>query len=148
MQKEPVHTIDKSPVEKHVAEPVSQAQKPNAPKAKMHKVVVRSFFDVINGNILINRASLKQAPFVLFLTGVALVYIANTYFAERKIRQINKISNELKELRSEFITSKSQLMFVSKQSEVAKTAEMMGLQIQESTTPPGKIIFNHSEKQK
>jgi hypothetical protein len=33
-------------------------------------------------------------------------------------------------------------MFVSKQSEVAKTAESMGLTIKESTTPPGKIIVN------
>jgi hypothetical protein len=32
-------------------------------------------------------------------------------------------------------------MFVSKQSEVAKTAEEMGLLIKESTNPPGKIII-------
>jgi hypothetical protein len=106
----------------------------------VHKVFVRSAFDVINGNFLTNKSSLKQAPFVLFLTIVALFYIANSYYAERKIRQINKINNELKELRSEYITSKSKLMFVSKQSEVAKTAEQMGLPIKESTTPPGKII--------
>jgi hypothetical protein len=109
-------------------------------KIQVHKVFVRSAFDVINGNFLTNKSSLKQAPFVLFLTIVALFYIANSYYAERKIRQINKINNELKELRSEYITSKSKLMFVSKQSEVAKTAEQMGLPIKESTTPPGKII--------
>jgi hypothetical protein len=115
--------------------------KANAPKKKqVHKLFARSVFDVINGNFLTNKNSLKQAPFVLFLTVVALFYIANSYYAERKIRQINKINNELKELRSEYITSKSKLMFVSKQSEVAKTAEEMGLPIKESTTPPGKII--------
>lgn len=110
------------------------------PKKQVHKVFVRSAFDVINGNFLTNKSSLKQAPFVLFLTVVALFYISNSYYAERKIRQINKINNELKELRSEYITSKSKLMFVSKQSEVAKTAEEMGLTIKESTSPPGKII--------
>lgn len=109
-------------------------------KKKAHKVFVRSAFDIINGNFLTNKSSLKQAPFVLFLTVVALFYIANSYYAERKIRQINKINNELKELRSEYITSKSRLMFVSKQSEVAKMAEGMGLSIKESTTPPGKIM--------
>ena len=112
-----------------------------APKKQVHKVVVRSVVDVINGNFLTNKTSLKQAPFVFFLTVVALFYIANSYYAERKIRQISKINNELKELRSEYITSKSKLMFVSKQSEVAKTAEEMGLPIKESTTPPGKIII-------
>jgi hypothetical protein len=117
--------------------------KAKTPKKKqVHKVFVRSVFDVINGNFLTNKSSLKQAPFVMFLTLVALFYISNSYYAERKIRQINKINNELKELRSEYITSKSKLMFVSKQSEVAKTAEVMGLPIKESTTPPGKIIVN------
>ena len=109
-------------------------------KKQVHKVFVRSVFDVFNGNFLTNKSSIKQATFVMFLTIVALFYIANSYYAERKIRQINKINNELKELRSEYITSKSKLMFVSKQSEVAKTAEVMGLPIKESTTPPGKII--------
>ena len=121
---------------------VDSSKSAKSPKKKqVHKVFVRSVFDVINGNFLTNKSSIKQAPFVLFLTLVALFYISNSYYAERKIRQINKINNELKELRSEYITSKSKLMFVSKQSEVAKTAETMGLPIKESTTPPGKIII-------
>jgi hypothetical protein len=121
---------------------VDNSKSAKGPKKKqVHKVFVRSAFDVINGNFLTNKSSIKQAPFVLFLTLVALFYISNSYYAERKIRQINKINNELKELRSEYITSKSKLMFVSKQSEVAKTAETMGLPIKESTTPPGKIII-------
>lgn len=124
----------------NIGEADQAAQKAAPKKKQAHKVFVRSAFDVINGNFLTNKSSLKQAPFVLFLTVVALFYIANSYYAERKIRQINKINNELKELRSEYITSKSKLMFVSKQSEVAKTAEEMGLPIKESTTPPGKII--------
>ena len=105
------------------------------------KVVARSLVDIINGNILTNKYSLKQVPFMMFITGITLLYIANSYYAEKKIRQISKVTNELKELRSEYITSMSKLMFVSKQSEVAKTAEEMGLQIKESTNPPGKIII-------
>jgi hypothetical protein len=104
-------------------------------------VVARSLVDIINGNILTNKYSLKQVPFMMFMTGITLLYIANSYYAEKKIRQISKVTNELKELRSEYITSMSKLMFVSKQSEVAKTAEEMGLQIKESTNPPGKIII-------
>lgn len=105
------------------------------------KVVARSLVDIINGNILTNKYSLKQVPFMMFITGITLLYISNSYYAEKKIRQISKVTNELKELRSEYITSMSKLMFVSKQSEVAKTAEEMGLQIKESTNPPGKIII-------
>jgi hypothetical protein len=50
---------------------------------------------------------------------------------------VNKISNQLKELRTEYIYTKSELMFASKQSEVAKSAEQLGLK--EPLVPPIKI---------
>jgi len=74
---------------------------------------------------------------ILFLAFIAILYIANGYQADDKIREVNKITNELKELRSEYISTKSDLMFVSKQSEVAKAAEPMG--IKEPIVPPMKI---------
>lgn len=129
-----------TPAETQAQKPAEVVGKKSSPKALLGTQVVRSVFDVFNGNILTNKSSIKQVPFLLFLTLVALLYIANGYFAERKIRQINKINNELKELRSEYITAKSKLMFVSKQSEVARMAETMGLTIKESTTPPNKIV--------
>ena len=45
--------------------------------------------------------------------------------------------NQLKELRSEYISTKSDLMFASKQSQVAKATEALGLK--ESIVPPFKI---------
>jgi hypothetical protein len=137
-EQEKINKQEQAHFEAPTAETTAKAPK----KKQVHQVIARSAFDVINGNFLTNKSSVKQAPFVMFLTLVALLYISNSYYAERKIRQINKINNEIKELRSEYITSKSKLMFVSKQSEVAKTAEEMGLPIKESTTPPGKIIVN------
>jgi hypothetical protein len=100
--------------------------------------VVRSFLNVISGSFLSKDFTLKFLPFVLYLTLIALCYIANGYYAENKVRQLNKLGNELKELRSEFIITKSDLMFLSKQSEVAKAAIPLG--IKESKEPPRKII--------
>lgn len=73
-------------------------------------------------------------PFVVFLACIALLYIANGYYADDKIREVNKLSNQLKELRTEYIFTKSELMFASKQSEVAKSAEKLGLL--EPVVPP------------
>ncbi|MCC6251251.1 MAG: hypothetical protein IT238_02175 [Bacteroidia bacterium] len=103
------------------------------------KKIIRTMVEVINGNFLTNSYSIRQIPFILFLAGVAIFYIANSYYAEKKIRQINRVTNELKELRSEYITSKSELMYVSRQSQIAKSAQNMGLQIKESLTPPNKL---------
>ena len=45
-------------------------------------------------------------PFILFLALIAILYIANGYYADDKIREVNKVSNQLKELRSEYISTK------------------------------------------
>ncbi len=81
---------------------------------------------------------MKVMPYIFFLTLIALVYIANSYYAERTIRDIDAVSKELKTLRTEYITGKSELMIVSKQSEVARAVEPQG--IKESVEAPKKII--------
>lgn len=87
----------------------------------------------------------KSMPFVFFLMAIALLYIANSYEAERVIREIDKTSKELKVLRTEYISVKSELMFTSKQSEVARMASTFG--IHESKTAPMKIVVADNNKQ-
>ncbi len=51
------------------------------------------------------------------------------------------LEKELKELRFESITTASDLMYMSKQSEVVKRVEKEGLDLIESTEPPIKIYL-------
>jgi hypothetical protein len=67
-----------------------------------------------------------------------LFYIWNSYTIDKTVREIDKTDKELKELRSEFITGKSDLMYKCKMTEVAKNIEMYG--IKESKEAPKKII--------
>ncbi|WP_341841352.1 FtsL-like putative cell division protein [Chitinophaga caseinilytica] len=76
-------------------------------------------------------------PFILFLAVVALVYIANNHLAEKKVIRINRLSREIKELKWEYLSVKSELMFRSKLSEVSKAVEPLGLK--ELSTPPQRI---------
>ena len=69
----------------------------------------------------------KQVPFFLFLAFLAVVYIYNGHYADKTIRNINKISKEVKELQYEYITVKSEVMFRSKPSELVKAVEPLGL---------------------
>jgi len=80
----------------------------------------------------------RMFPFLIFLFSLAMVYIANTYYAERTIRSIDKTTNEIKELSSEYISIKSELMFRSKPSQVAEAVADMGLK--ESRVAPRKIV--------
>lgn len=77
-------------------------------------------------------------PYIFFLMVFALLYIGNSYHADKMIRAIDKTGKEIKEMRSEYIASKSDLMQMSKQSAVATQVEKYG--IKESIVPPRKIV--------
>jgi hypothetical protein len=68
-----------------------------------------------------------QVPFFLFLAVLAVVYIYNGHYADKTIRNINKTAKEVKELQWEYKTVKSEVMFQSKQSELVKAVEPLGL---------------------
>jgi hypothetical protein len=100
-------------------------------------VLAKGLSKVFGGSFLSNDKAVEMIPFILFLGVIAIFYIANGYYADDKIREVNKTSNEIKELRTEYISSKSDLMFVSKQSEIAKRVETLGLK--EPVVAPMKI---------
>src|SRR3984893_2734363 len=80
----------------------------------------------------------KNVPFFLFLALLAVIYIYNGHYADKVVRDIGKTSNELKELQYEYKTLKSEVMFRSKQSELARAVEPFGLK--ELTVPPLLLI--------
>jgi hypothetical protein len=79
----------------------------------------------------------KNIPFFLFLSLLTVLYIYNGHFAEKTIKDINRSSRELKELQYEYKTIQSELMFQSKQSELVKAVEPLGLK--ELSQPPLKL---------
>jgi len=79
----------------------------------------------------------KNIPFFLFLSLLTVLYIYNGHYAEKTIKDINRSSRELKELQYEYKTIQSELMFQSKQSELVKAVEPLGLK--ELSQPPLKL---------
>jgi len=121
------------------AEPVVEKNAPPEKPKKQGKkgVLAKGLSSVFGGSFLSNDKAFEMAPFILFLGVIAIFYIANGYYADDKIREVNRTSNEIKQLRTEYISSKSDLMFVSKQSEIAKRVEKLGLK--EPVVAPMKI---------
>jgi hypothetical protein len=72
-------------------------------------------------------AVVKQVPFFLFLTLLAVVYIYNGHYADNTIRNINRTAKEVQELKYEYIAAKSKVIFQSKQSKLVKVVEPLGL---------------------
>lgn len=98
-----------------------------------------SFKDFLDGTVLTRKTVVKQLPFIIFLSIIGIIYIGNRYHAEKVIRDINTLQEEVKNLRAEEITTASELMKVSRQSEVVKLVKEKNLGLEESTEPPAKI---------
>jgi hypothetical protein len=56
--------------------------------------------------------------FLLFMGGLGLVYIANAHFAEKRVRRIQSLQKEIKELKWEYTSVKSETMYKSMQSQL------------------------------
>ncbi len=82
---------------------------------------------------------IHNLPLIFFLATLCILYIANAHYAEKNIREMSQMEKEMNELRWEYMTTKAQLEYLSKQSEVARLVEKSGLK--ELREPPGKIIL-------
>ncbi len=102
-----------------------------------------SIRDLINGRILTRALVAKQLPFIVFISFFGFLYIGNHYRTEELMREVATLNKELKELRYEAITTSSELMYMSKQSEVLKKIKASGLNLEELTEPPRKLKVNN-----
>jgi hypothetical protein len=113
-------------------------KKADAPEPVKQKSKIR-IKELIDGTFLVRENMLRQLPFLLFLTFLGVVYIANRFHAEHMVREINDLKVEVRNLRSEQITITSELMNISRPSEVAALVESKGLNLKESVEPPKKM---------
>jgi hypothetical protein len=113
-------------------------EKSTSPEPERLKKRVR-VKELIDGTFLVRENMIRQLPFVLFLTFLGVIYIGNRFHAERMVRQINDLKIEVGNLRSEQITITSELMNISRPSQVAALVESKGLGLQESLEPPKKL---------
>lgn len=85
----------------------------------------------------------QMLPYIIFLSMLCMLYIANSHMAIKNIRKIDQLNKEVKELSWEYKSLKADLMFKSKLTEVAKKVDTLG--IKELTEPPKKILVNNSQ---
>ena len=102
--------------------------------------VVRSVANVVSGSFLSKDATLKKLPFIFFLSFLAVCYIAKGYYDDDQVRKLNRLTNEIKKLRTQYIVVKDSLVIKSKQTEVAKALAAQATGIKESVVPPKKIL--------
>ncbi|MCC9063302.1 MULTISPECIES: FtsL-like putative cell division protein [Flavobacterium] len=101
-------------------------------------------FGILKARFLLNDDAVKNWRFIVFIILLAILMIANTQRYEQKVFEIAKISNEVKELRSEFVDRRSELMKLKMESTISD--KMLEKQIFPSTVPPVKIEVTKEEE--
>jgi len=112
--------------EKNITEPQAQNSKVDWKKLISHKWVVRNI------------------PFFLFLTLLAVLYIYNGHYTDKLNLKISNTEKQIKELEYEYKTIKSDVIFRSKASELIKAVEPLGLK--ELIEPP--VVLGENTKTK
>ncbi len=69
----------------------------------------------------------KNIPFFLFLSALAVLYIYNGHMADKLVRKIAASEKNIKELEYEYKSVKSEVIYRSKASELVKAVEPLGL---------------------
>lgn len=86
----------------------------------------------------------KNLPFIFFLGILGILYIANAHSSEKKMRKIQQMTVDLREYKWKYMAVKSDLMFSSTESEIARRVKPAGLQ--SAAKPPKR--FGGKKKKK
>lgn len=102
-------------------------------------------YNILKARFLVNEDANRNWRFIVFIILLAIIMIANTNRYERKIFKIKALEEEVKELRSEFVDRRSELMELKLESTIEK--KMFEKGIVPSSVPPVKIkVVKEEEK--
>jgi hypothetical protein len=124
-----------------ITESEPPVEEPKAAKSKKSKLMpaAGTMQGILGGTFMARDKVIKLLPFLMYLTGIGLLYIFNSNYANHTIISISRTKKQIEEQRYEYINTKSKLMQTTRQTEIAKRLINSGLK--ESKTPPRKIVI-------
>jgi hypothetical protein len=99
--------------------------------------VKKNIYSVLRGTFLISDDSFKNWRLIMFLSALAVIMIASSHSADRKVYEIASLKEEVKELRSAFVEGRKQLMELKKESSIIR--KLTGNGLAPAEVPPKKI---------
>ncbi len=103
----------------------------------------QGLYDILRGKFLVSNDAFNNWRFILFCTLLAIIMIGSSHSAERKVHEIARLNDEVRELRSEFVDMRSNLMRLKMESTISR--RMAGRGIKPSEVPPTKIVIKEKE---
>ena len=103
-------------------------------------VIKSNIFNLLKGDFLVNKDSFKNWRFILFVVALLLLMIASAHSSDKKVMEIAKLTNEIKELRAEFLDKRSISMGMRLESTVRKKVIDLGIKPREQPPQVIKVI--------
>ena len=122
-----------------MAEEKTEEKKEEKPKKVSTGALLK---DLMSGSTITDKIILKNLGYLILLTLLGALYIANRFHAEKLTRETSRLQKEVKDLRSESLSTSASLMYASKQSEVFRLVKERDLNLEELREPPFELIVN------
>lgn len=98
--------------------------------------------DLISGSTITEKIILNNLGYLILLTLLGALYIGNRFHAEKLTRETSRLQKEVRDLRSESLSTSASLNYASKQSEVFRLVKERDLNLEELREPPFELIVN------
>ena len=95
----------------------------------------KSFVHVFGGSVLTEDFFLRNMRFILMLVLVMILFISHRYTVLQGMSDIERLQNQLKDVKYEALTISSSLTEASRQAEIERRVEEAGLELKVSNEP-------------
>ncbi len=100
-------------------------------------MVKKNIYSILKGTFLVSDDSFKNWRMIIFISVLAVIMIGSSHSADKKVHEIARLNNDVKELRSAFLDGRKKLMGIKMESSVIREMKEKGLA--PSLIPPKKI---------
>ncbi len=108
-------------------------------RAGIEHGIARATHMILDGVFFTQQNNNQWLKVIFFLAFLGLLYISNSYEAEKKNREINKTNRNIKELKFDYVQMSTRLVALSRPSVLAQKLEKYG--IKPIVEPPKKIFL-------
>jgi len=98
-----------------------------------------SVMEILGGGILKRNFFIKNTKMIILIAILLFFYISNRYTCIIKIREIDRLQIQLKEVQSEALSTSVRLTGYTRPSQIEELVRRQGLPLEKAKTPPYKL---------
>ena len=99
--------------------------------------VKQGVYNVLKGKFLVSKDAFKNWRIIIFVVALLMFMISRAHVTDKKVLRIAQLNKEIRELKAEFVDTRTKVMRLELESAVQKKVAVRGLL--PSKNPPKKI---------